>query len=507
MNVLVVLGHPRSDSLCGSLAGAYAEGAREAGCAVRELPLGELEFERDVLVEAPTDQAMESDLVEAREDVRWADHLVFVYPNWWGTMPALLKSFFDRTFTSGFAFSFFEEGEGAGKEELLDGRTAELVVTMDVPGWVYRWILRAPGTNALKRATLGFAGIRTTRTTSFGTVEDSTHEEREGWLDEARALGRDLATGPDSRATALRRRATTWLKALRLQFHPMAWVAYTIGALAALGGASPFDRAAYWAGLGFLFFLEAATVLSNDYFDYETDRENDFAGPFTGGSRVLVDDGVSFGELRTAIGLTLGLAGVAGAAVLATGLGSLAAMAATMLALAVLALGYTVPPLRLSYRTLGELDVGLTHSLGVLLCGFVVLGGRWDDPTPWLLSAPFLLSIVPAIVLAGVPDYAADRAAGKRTVAVRFGVDRAATIAGATVLLAALVGSLWQLLSVVPAAYGPVVYLSVPHALGIAWLLRDRLDGRSEPKRIDGLMAASLGYIVWFGVVPLVALL
>lgn len=41
---------------------------------------------------------LEEDLVKAQELIRWADHLVFVYPIWWGTMPAVLKGFFDRVF-------------------------------------------------------------------------------------------------------------------------------------------------------------------------------------------------------------------------------------------------------------------------------------------------------------------------------------------------------------------------------------------------------------------------
>lgn len=507
MNVLVVLGHPRTDSFCGSLARAYREGATETGNDVRKLELANLEFEPNVETEEPTDQYLEPDLVEAQQQIRWADHLVFVYPNWWGTMPALLKAFFDRVFTPGFAFSFYEDGEGAGHEELLGGRTAELIVTMDMPAWVYRWIYREPGTNAIKRATLGFAGIQTTRVNPFGPVKDSTPAQRQRWLEKATRLGRSLANGPESRRSRIKRRLVTFLKAIRLQFYPMAWVAYTIGALAAVGSSDVFMSLVYWIGFGFLFALEASTVLTNEYFDYETDRENTFAGPFTGGSRILVDDEVSFGALRTAITVALLLTGLFGLGVLAVGAGTTSVMAGVMGVVALLAIGYTVPPLQLSYRTLGELDVAATHSIGVMLCGFVFVGGSVVDPTPWLLGAPLFLATLPSITLAGVPDCEADRTAGKKTIAVRFGVGRAATVAGVTALLAALIAALWHLLDVVPDAYGPLVYLGVPHALGLVWLLSTSLDADAAPYRIDKLMIVSLSFVLWFGVVPLIYLL
>lgn len=507
MNVLVVLGHPRTDSFCGALARAYREGAVDAGADVEELAVADLDFDVDVHTECPSDQFMERDLREAQERIRWADHLVFVYPNWWGTMPALLKGFFDRVFTPGFAFSFYEGDEGEGWRKLLKGKTAELIVTMDTPPWVYRWIYRRPGTNAVKRATLGFVGIRTTRVTNVGVVEDSSPERREEWLNEATRLGRSLSDGPEPEPVRAKRKVVTWLKALRLQFYPMSWVAYTVGALAATGSGAVFTSVTYWVGFLFLFFLEAATVLSNEYFDYPTDRRNGFAGPFTGGSRVLVDGELGFDDLRGGIRNALLLAAGFGAVVLAFGAGPSPTAAAVMAVLSVLALGYTVPPLKLAYRTLGELDVAVTHSIGVMLCGYVFMSGAWHDLRPWLLSLPFLLAIVPAIALAGVPDYAADRAVGKKTLAVRFGIGGAVLVAKGATLLAALTAVLWQLLGVVPDAYGPLVYLSVPHALLLVWFLHTRLGEQSAPRRVDGLMAASLSYLCWFGVVPLVGLL
>lgn len=505
MNVLIVLGHPRQNSFCDALAEAYCDGALDAGADIRKLVLGELEFDLDVHTECPSEQELEDDLVGACEDIRWADHLVFVYPNWWGTMPARLKGFFDRMFTPGFAFSFYEEGEGAGHEELLADKTAELIVTMDVPPLVYRLLQRQPGNHAIKRCTLEYAGIRTTRTTNLGSIEESDRKQREEWLQEATRLGQNLADGPESKPTWVKRKLMAWMKALRLQFYPMSWVAYTVGALLT-AGSGVFSTAAYWFGYAFLFFLEAATVLTNEYVDVETDRENTFAGPFTGGSRVLVDGDLGFGEARAGIATTLLLTGVFGFGALAVGAGSVHATLAVMTILTILAVGYTAPPLKLSYRTLGELDVAVTHSVGVMVYGFVLLGGVWYDPLPWLLGLPLLLATIPSITVAAVPDIRADRAADKRTLPVRFGVDRAMTIASVCALMAALTAVLLHRLDLVAGAYGQIIYLSIPHALVLVWLLKIRLEPEQMPRRIDGHIATALCFVLWFGVVPLVML-
>jgi len=162
MRILVVLGHPRQDSLCGALAGSLADGARAVGCEVETLHLGDLAFAVDVTTVSPLQQPLEPDLERARALIAWADHLVFVYPNWWGTMPARLKGFLDRVLLPGFAFRE-QDGHYYG---LLGPRTAELVTTMDVPPFVYRWIQGAPGRRAMSRATLGLCDIATVRSST-----------------------------------------------------------------------------------------------------------------------------------------------------------------------------------------------------------------------------------------------------------------------------------------------------------------------------------------------------
>jgi putative NADPH-quinone reductase len=125
--VLVILGHPRRGSLCEALADAYVAGGQAAGAEVRRLTISDLGFELNVLMPSPRDQPLEPGILEAVELVTWAEHLVFVLPTWWGTMPACLKGFLDRVLMPGFAFADREDCEGWDK--LLTGKTAHLLTT------------------------------------------------------------------------------------------------------------------------------------------------------------------------------------------------------------------------------------------------------------------------------------------------------------------------------------------------------------------------------------------
>ena len=106
--VLVILGHPATNSFCGALADSYSEGANAAGNEVQFISLGSLSFDPILHNGYNTIQELELDLVAAKEAITWAQHIVFVYPIWWGAMPALLKGFIDRIFLPGFAFKYRE---------------------------------------------------------------------------------------------------------------------------------------------------------------------------------------------------------------------------------------------------------------------------------------------------------------------------------------------------------------------------------------------------------------
>jgi NAD(P)H dehydrogenase (quinone) len=185
--ILVILGHPSAASLCGAIADSYIAGAKAAGQDVRLVRLGNLKFDPILHNGYNTIQPLEPDLVAAQESIVWAEHLVFIYPIWWGSIPAILKGFFDRLFLPGFAFKFRKDALMV--DGLLAKRTAHLIATMDTPPWYYRWVYRMPGHNQMKRTILEFCGIKPVAVTSFGPVKDSTAQTRNKWLSRAYDFG------------------------------------------------------------------------------------------------------------------------------------------------------------------------------------------------------------------------------------------------------------------------------------------------------------------------------
>lgn len=184
--ILVVLGHPDATSFCGALAAHYVGGARQAGHDVTLMSLSEMAFDPVLKQGFRGDQSLETDLQMAQQALEAADHSVWIYPNWWGGPPALLKGFVDRTFLPGFAFRYTR---GPLPQKLLKGRSARVIMTLDTPIWWYRYGMGAPGLQVMKKGILQFSGISPVQTTLLGPVRGSKPEQRGLWLEKMTGLG------------------------------------------------------------------------------------------------------------------------------------------------------------------------------------------------------------------------------------------------------------------------------------------------------------------------------
>ncbi len=187
MKILVINAHPDRESFIAKLAETYTEGAVKSGAECKQVNLIDLDFNPILEFGYRKRTELEPDLLTVRQDILDADHLVFVYPNWWGTYPALLKGFIDRVFLPGFSFQPRENS--VMWDKLLTGKTARLIVTMDTPKWYYSLIYRSPGYNSMKKGVLEFCGVKPVKITSFTPIKGSTDAKRKTWIDKVYQLG------------------------------------------------------------------------------------------------------------------------------------------------------------------------------------------------------------------------------------------------------------------------------------------------------------------------------
>ncbi|MGF1477687.1 MAG: NAD(P)H-dependent oxidoreductase [Geminicoccaceae bacterium] len=187
-DILIINGHPdpSEERFCHALARSYASGATAGGYDIQHLRVAALDFPwlagADDFENRTPPQAIQA----AQDQIRRANHLVIVYPLWLGSMPAILKAFFEQTFRPDFAF---ERTTKDWPKPGLAGRSARVVVTMGMPAPAYRWYYLAHSLKSLERNILKFSGIKPVRETLIGGIGEIDQTQRQRWLTRLETLG------------------------------------------------------------------------------------------------------------------------------------------------------------------------------------------------------------------------------------------------------------------------------------------------------------------------------
>ena len=185
--ILVLCGHPDKDTYSGYMADHYQAGAEDAGHTVMRANIGEINFDPILHKGYKEIQHLEPDLIDLQNKFREADHIVIVYPNWWCTMPAILKGLFDRFWLPGFAFNFNKETKRIEKH--LKGKTARVIILSGSHSPFQTWWRFGDFTNEIQYGILEFAGIRTV-VSAYGPCEKVDSITREKWLREVERMGK-----------------------------------------------------------------------------------------------------------------------------------------------------------------------------------------------------------------------------------------------------------------------------------------------------------------------------
>lgn len=178
--IVVINGHPSQTSFNHSLVHTYLEATIQFGVQVELIEIGQLNFDPNLKFGYEKRIELEYDLLESWKKIINADHLVWIFPVWWGGLPAITKGFIDRLFLPSMAFSYYNNSNRIRGN--LQNKTARIVTTLDQPGWTYKWYFGEPSTRQLKQATLQFCGVKKIKTDYIGSIRGSSLAQREKWL-------------------------------------------------------------------------------------------------------------------------------------------------------------------------------------------------------------------------------------------------------------------------------------------------------------------------------------
>ena len=181
---MLLVANPVKTSLSYAFGDAYEETVKVNGAEVRRFNIDEMDFDPALHNGYEEIQELENDLIAFQNAVRWADHLVFVYPNWWNTMPAKMKGLFDRAFLPGFAFKFVDNCF----TPLLKGKSGRVINIVGSSNPVFLWCAIGSFTNELSKGILKMCGVSPVKTSSFGATRNASREKRERWLDTVRKM-------------------------------------------------------------------------------------------------------------------------------------------------------------------------------------------------------------------------------------------------------------------------------------------------------------------------------
>ncbi len=138
-------------------------------------------------------------IVQHQKKIVWADGLVFIAPVYWLGFPNILKGWFERVFTYGFAYALTPEGwQGyvRGRVPLLKQQKALVISTTLFREEGYKPMLERAMTAIVDEWGLRYPGVKKVEHVYFYGVPVVDDATRRGYLEQAYSLGREFAPQP-----------------------------------------------------------------------------------------------------------------------------------------------------------------------------------------------------------------------------------------------------------------------------------------------------------------------
>ena len=178
-SICIIDGHPDPEPhhLIHALCDAYADGAASAGHTVERIGVAALDFPMMLTAEEFAAPPPEPILSE-REKIARADHVLIGFPLWLGNMPAKLKAFLEHAARGDF---FLVQKDAGWPGQMMKGKSARVLVSMGMPGLVYRFGMDAGALKALERGILGISGFHPLHHSIIGGVGALSEDDFRSW--------------------------------------------------------------------------------------------------------------------------------------------------------------------------------------------------------------------------------------------------------------------------------------------------------------------------------------
>ena len=193
MNTLIIYNHPHEGSFCSAIREAVCSGLKKGGHEHRIINLDKDRFdpvmrEKDLRAFIMAGRVAEEGLegvdplvLRYMKKIRWAEHIVMIFPIWWMTMPAMMKGFVDKVIFPGIVYKM----ENGKLVSMLSGlKQVTVISTMNTPAEIYESHFGNSLEGSLIKGTFNQIGIHDIRWISLNMVKQSGQEIRQMWLEE-----------------------------------------------------------------------------------------------------------------------------------------------------------------------------------------------------------------------------------------------------------------------------------------------------------------------------------
>ena len=188
MKHLIIYSHPNPKSFCHAILEAVTEtlAGRKQDVVVRDLyALGFEPVLKASDLAAIQAGKVPGEIKTEQDHIAWSDIMTVIHPVWWTGLPAMIKGYFDRVFSYGFAYSV----DKSGIVKLLKDKKAIVFNTQGTPADLYE---KSGMFVAMKKTSdtgiYEFCGINVLAHQFFGAVPYVDDAARKGYLQKVKQI-------------------------------------------------------------------------------------------------------------------------------------------------------------------------------------------------------------------------------------------------------------------------------------------------------------------------------